>query len=189
MVRVLAALIFGALVSCREDGPDLDADESSGSEGDGQEGPAFILPNGHPLDWRTDDAHTLAMEDEVLRLVNLRRTGMGLDALIMQVSHRRTARGHSRHMRLDVHNFFDHECPEGLSPGGRLRANGVEWTTATENIASGQLSPQEVVGDWVNSPGHLKHIDDPRVRRSGVGFQRGGGGGDWPTYWTQVFTD
>ena len=111
------------------------------------------------------------------------------DALVMQVTHRRVARGHSRHMRFDQHTFFAHENPEGLSPGDRLHASGVRWNHAAENIASGQLTAQEVFIDWVNSPGHREHIDDPKLRRTGVGLQPGSGAGDWATYWTQVFTD
>jgi uncharacterized protein YkwD len=185
---LLCGLAAFALPACREE-LDVDADEVSGSDGDGMEGPAFVLPNGHPLDWRTSDAQTLADEDQVLSLVNERRVAMGRDALIMQVTHRRVARGHSRHMRQDVHAFFEHENPEGLSPGDRLHACGVDWNHAAENIASGQLSPLQAFTDWVNSPGHREHIDDPSLRRTGVGLQPGAGGADWPTFWTQVFTD
>ena len=184
-----AALVLLALVGCEKELVDVGAHEGSGSEGDGREGPTLIMPNGHPLNWLTDDDDTLKAEDETLDLVNARRVSMGLNALIMQVTHRRVARGHSRHMRADLHEFFTHVNPEGLSPGDRLHASGVEWNHASENIASGQLTPQEVFVDWVNSPGHREHIDDPKLRRTGVGLQPGGGGGDYATYWTQVFTD
>lgn len=176
-------------MGCEKETVDVAPHEGSGSEGDGQEGASFIMPNGHPLNWLTDDDATLDAEDEALQLVNARRVAMGSDALVMQVTHRRVARGHSRHMRFDAHSFFAHENPEGLSPGDRLHANGVGWNHAAENIASGQLTPQEVFIDWVNSPGHREHIDDPKLRRTGVGLQPGAGAGDWATYWTQVFTD
>jgi uncharacterized protein YkwD len=179
-----------ALGACeKEIEDDLSPSEASGSAGDGQEGPTLILPNGHPLNWLTDDGNVLAFEDEVLTLINARRMSLNLPALVMQVSHRRAARGHSRHMRLDVHAFFDHENPEGMSPGERLRANGVHWNHTAENIASGQLTPAQVVADWINSPGHRENIDDPRYRRTGIGYQLGASGGDYPSYWTQVFTD
>ena len=185
---LLYALAAVLLPACTPE-PDLDADEASGSEGDGMEGSAVLMPGGHPLDWQTSDAETLAREDDVLRLVNERRVSLGMDALIMQATHRRVARGHSRHMRKDVHGFFDHTNPEGFTPGQRLGASGVEWTRAAENIASGQGTPQEAFTDWINSPGHRAHIDDPALRRTGVGYQPGSGTGDWATYWTQVFTD
>ena len=183
---VLGALLVAALPACKLE---EDVDEASGSGGDGREGPSLIMPNGHPLNWLTAEARTLAYEDEVLGLVNGRRVALGLDVLLMQVTHRQVARGHSRHMRKDSHDFFAHENPEGLSPGERLRACGVHWDHAAENIASGQLTPQEVFADWVASPGHRAHIDDPHLRRTGVGYQPGAGGNDYPSYWTQVFTD
>jgi uncharacterized protein YkwD len=185
----MAAAVWLALIGCEKELEDVGAHEGSGSEGDGQEGPSLILPNGHPLNWLTDDDDTLEFEDETLSLVNARRVSMGMDALLMQATHRRVARGHSRHMRADCHFFFEHENPEGLSPGERLRACGVNWNYAAENIASGQLTPQDVFVDWVNSPGHREHIDDPKLRRTGVGYQTGAGGADWATYWTQIFTD
>jgi uncharacterized protein YkwD len=174
---------------CVREEQDVGATELSGSAGDGHEGPTLIMPNHHPLNWLTDDPGVLATEDETLRLVNGRRVALGLDVLIMQVTQRRAARGHSRHMRADCHDFFMHDNPEGLSPGDRLRANGVKWNHVAENIASGQLTPQEVFTDWVDSPGHREHIDDPQYRRTGLGYQTGAGGSDWPTFWTQVFTD
>ena len=185
----MGAVVFLALIGCEKELEDVGAYEGTGSDGDGQEGPTLIMPNGHPLNWLTDDVQTLDVEDETLQLVNARRVAMGLDALLMQATHRRAARGHSRHMRADLHNFFEHDNPEGLSPGDRLRACGVRWNHTAENIASGQLTPQEVFQDWVDSPGHREHIDDPRLRRTGVGYQAGAGGGDYATYWTQLFTD
>lgn len=186
LAAAAACLLFGCE---KEEIDDVSAREVSGSAGDGQEGPTLIMPNSHPLNWLTEDAPTLAAEDDAHNLVNARRISLGLDALIMQVTHRRVARGHSRHMREDLHFFFDHVNPEGLSPGERLRANGVKWNHAAENIASGQLTAAEVVTDWINSPSHREHIDDPKYRRTGMGLQPGAGGSDWPTYWTQVFTD
>jgi uncharacterized protein YkwD len=184
-----AVLLSFALFGCEKDVEDFSPSEVSGSAGDGREGPGLIMPNGHPLDWHTDDPATLSNEDQALALVNARRTSLGLDALIPQVTHRRVARGHSHHMRADCHAFFEHENPEGLTPGERLRAGGVKFNHAAENIASGQITPLEVVTDWINSPGHREHIDDPKYKRTGMGYRPGAGGGDWPTYWTQVFTD
>lgn len=193
MIRRLGRAALGlllALGACENDVEnDVSPSEQSGSAGDGQEGPTLILPNGHPLNWLTDDSTALTFEDQVLVLINARRSTLNLPPLVMQVSHRRTARGHSRHMRADVHAFFDHDNPEGMSPGERLSANGVRWNHAAENIASGQLTPQQVVTDWINSPGHREHIDDPKYRRTGIGYQVGAANGDYPTYWTQVFTD
>ncbi|VEP18284.1 SCP-like extracellular (fragment) [Hyella patelloides LEGE 07179] len=48
-----------------------------------------------------------------------------------------------------------------------------------ENVARGQQSPEQVVNDWMNSPGHRRNILNRNVTQIGVGFDNGA--------WTQVF--
>jgi uncharacterized protein YkwD len=165
-----------------------DGESSTGSQGDGAEGATRAYSNGDPLNWLTDDAKALALEDEVLRLTNEHRASMGLGSLRMVQSLRQVARGHSRHMRKDVHSFFAHTNPEGDTPGMRLTANGVHWEIMAENIGAGALSPQAVMQGWLDSPGHRKNIESPRYTKIGVGWQPGAPGDD-PDYWTQVFAD
>lgn len=197
--RWATALIAAGLAACGHD------DESSGDgdaapstsapsnpappPGGGAEGPTLTYANGHPLDWATTDAGTLAYEEEVLRLVNDHRVSLGRDVLVMDAAMRRCARGHSRHMRADVHHFFDHQNPEGDSPGARLRGNGVSFTAAGENIAAGQSSPASAFNAWINSSGHRSNIENAAWRRTGVGYQPGAPAGGYRHYWTQVFAD
>jgi uncharacterized protein YkwD len=161
----------------------------TGSGGDDQEGPTLTYPGGHPLNWLTDDPPTLAQEDEVHSLVNAHRAAIGRPVLVMDVVLRRTARGHSRHMRLDVHNFFAHPNPEGDSPGTRLSRNGVSWTLMAENIASGQADAAAAFRSWLDSPGHRRNLENGAYCRTGVGLQWGAPEGDYPTYWTQDFSN
>jgi uncharacterized protein YkwD len=53
------------------------------------------------------------------------------------------------------------------------------FARAAENIALGQTSAQQVVSDWMNSPGHRRNILDPNLKDLGVGYFNG--------YWTQNF--
>jgi uncharacterized protein YkwD len=165
-----------------------DPERETGSEGDGAEGASRTYENGHPLDWWTEEADVLAKEGEVLVRVNAHRAMIGLGSLQMRQSLRRVARGHSRHMRKDVHDFFGHPNPEGDSPGTRLTLNGVEWDYMGENLASGSLTPRQVVDGWLASPGHRANIENPHFTRTGVGYQPGGPG-DPPDFWSQVFAD
>lgn len=57
-------------------------------------------------------------------------------------------------------------------------------TFAAENVAAGQRSEQEVVRDWMNSPGHRRNILDPNL--STVGFGQVAGP-DGRIYWTAQF--
>lgn len=53
-----------------------------------------------------------------------------------------------------------------------------------ENIAAGQRSPDEVVRDWMNSPGHRSNILGSQYKRIGVAAYRGA---DGQVYWCQQF--
>lgn len=155
----------------------------------GADGPTLAYSNGHPLDWITHAEDALAVEDEVVVRTNDYRVSLNLDALLHDPAMRRTARGHSRHMRADVHAFFDHENPEGHGPADRLTLNGVSWTLAGENIAAGQPSAEAAFTDWLMSPGHRANIERPGFRRIGVGYQPGVTGDPYGHYWTQLFAD
>lgn len=155
----------------------------------GQDGPTLTYSSGHPLDWITHAPDVLSFEQDVVTRTNDHRVSMNLDALVHDPSMRRVARGHSRHMRADVHAFFDHVNPEGHGPADRLTLNGVSWTLAGENIAAGQASAGAAVTDWLASPGHRANIERPGFRRIGVGYQPGVTGDPYGHYWTQLFAD
>lgn len=155
----------------------------------GEDGPTLAYSNGHPLDWLSSQTPVLAFEDEVVIRTNDHRVSLNLDALAHHPAIRRCARGHSRHMRGDVHGFFAHVNPEGHSPADRMTLNGIAWGLAGENIAAGQASPAAALTDWLNSPGHRANIEHPGFRRIGVGYQPGGPGDPFGHYWTQNFTD
>ncbi len=65
----------------------------------------------------------------------------------------------------------------------RLTQGGVAWTRATENVARGQISADEVMNDWRNSAGHNANLLDPNVTQLGVGVRLGANG----PWWTQNF--
>lgn len=189
---LLALAVLPACMGGEDDeAPACTSDETeteTGSDGDGSEGAALAYENGHPLDWRTDDAGLLEWEDRVLDLVNAHRASLHIGPLRMVRTLRRAARGHSRHMREDVHGFFAHANPEGDSPGTRLTKNSVCWEKMAENIASGDLPPEVVVQGWLDSEGHRRNIENKHYTRTGIGLQRGPDG-DYAYYWTQVFAD
>ena len=66
-----------------------------------------------------------------------------------------------------------------------LQDFGVHYTSAGENIAAGQRTPEEVMNSWMNSSGHRANILNKNFDTIGIGFYEGGSYG---TYWTQLFT-
>ncbi|KAB2330014.1 hypothetical protein F7731_21225 [Cytobacillus depressus] len=78
-------------------------------------------------------------------------------------------------------NYFSHTSPTYGSPFDMMRDFGVTYTSAGENIAQGQPTPQEVVQAWMNSEGHKRNILSNSFTHIGVGFEQNG------KHWTQMF--
>ncbi|MBR4721125.1 MAG: hypothetical protein IK057_05120 [Clostridia bacterium] len=119
---------------------------------------------------------------EVLRLVNEQRANYGLSALTYNTKLESVAYAHSKDMA--VNNYFSHTNLSGQSPFDRMKAAGISYRSAAENIAAGQKTPQEVVNAWMNSSGHRANILNSSVSQMGVGIYSGGSYG---VYWTQLF--
>ena len=122
-----------------------------------------------------------AWEQEVFNLVNQIREENGLPPFVYNGTLAETARAHSQDM-VD-RNFFNHNNPDGQSPFDRMKANGIRYSMAAENIAAGYPSPEAVVEGWMNSEGHRANILGS-CKELGVGLALGGSYG---YYWTQCF--
>lgn len=121
-------------------------------------------------------------ELKVLELVNIERAKQGLSALTWDSSLAAVAEAHSLDMAQN--NFFSHTNLKGQSPFDRMKAFGISYSYAAENIAAGQKTPESVMESWMNSEGHRKNILNKNVTKLGVGYVKGGSYG---TYWTQNF--
>ncbi|MDX1702109.1 MAG: SafA/ExsA family spore coat assembly protein [Melioribacteraceae bacterium] len=119
------------------------------------------------------------VEQEVIRLTNVKREEQGLAPLASNWELSRVARDKS----VDMHenNYFSHTSPKHGSPFDMIKSYGISYDTAGENIAKGQQSPAEVVEAWWNSEGHKKNMINPAFTEIGVGFSEAG------NCWTQMF--
>ena len=77
--------------------------------------------------------------------------------------------------------YFSHTSPTYGTPFQMIKAFGLTYRTAGENIAYGQRTPQAVVNAWMNSSGHRANILNPSYTQIGVGYASNG------HYWTQMF--
>ncbi|MEW4275912.1 CAP domain-containing protein [Priestia aryabhattai] len=119
-------------------------------------------------------------EQKVVDLVNQERQKQGLKPLTLNKELSDVARTKSKDM-MDK-GYFDHNSPTYGSPFDMMKQFGIEYTTAGENIAKGQQSPEDVMNAWMNSDGHRKNILNPDFTEIGVGYVKGD-----TTYWTQQF--
>ena len=140
--------------------------------------PHWIYP-GDVLHVPLPDDAVASYERAVVDLVNNIRTSRGLGALSENWELSRVARYKSRDMK--EKHYFSHTSPTYGSPFDMMRAFGLAYRTAGENIAMGYPTPEAVVDGWMNSEGHRKNILNPAFTVIGVGYVADG------NYWTQMF--
>lgn len=123
-----------------------------------------------------------SLESEVVKLVNIERSKKGLQPLTENWQLSRVARYKSADMA--AKNYFSHTSPTYGSPFRMMESFGIKYSSAGENIAYGQKTPQQVMTAWMNSPGHRSNILSPSYSQIGVGYATNKSG---TPYWTQMF--
>lgn len=106
------------------------------------ENPNLIYP-GQKVYVPLKDQAVTSYEEQVIDLVNDIRVKNGLKTLTPNWQLSRVARYKSQ----DMHDkkYFSHTSPTYGSPFDMIKAFGISYRSAGENIARGQRTPQEVV--------------------------------------------
>ncbi|TMV50750.1 serine protease [Paenibacillus mesophilus] len=139
--------------------PDSNTGANNGSAGSGQ--------------GAGDSATTTASAyaDQVVSLVNQERAKAGLSPLASDPALTNMALDKAKDMYNN--NYFDHNSPTYGSPFDMMKAYGINYSYAGENIAKGQRNPQEVMNAWMNSQGHRQNILSPNFTKIGVAYYNG----------------
>jgi uncharacterized protein YkwD len=66
--------------------------------------------------------------------------------------------------------YVDHVSRDGRTFAQRISRAGYDWRSVGENIAAGQKSAEDVVEDWLASPGHCANIMSDDFTEMGVAF-------------------
>ena len=69
-----------------------------------------------------------------------------------------------------AYGYMDHTGRDGSSPQARITRGGYHWREVGENLASGIMTPEDVVVGWLHSPEHCANLMDPLFREMGVAF-------------------
>lgn len=161
--------------------PDADIPETDAPEADkpNTDIPDTEAPEATPDEDNGLSASVHAYERAVVELVNEHRASYGLSPLTLSEDLCVKARIKSKDMA--DNNYFSHNSPTYGSPFDMMKALGISYRSAAENIAMGQTTPAAVVTAWMNSQGHRENILSEKYTTIGVGYVADG------NYWTQWF--
>jgi uncharacterized protein YkwD len=123
---------------------------------------------------------TAADADRIVTLVNNERISRGIWPLTRNVLLDVAAQIQADDMAVNA--FFDHTGSDGSTVGDRAISAGYPWTRIGENIGQGDMTPDEMMNQWMSSPGHRANILDPGFTEIGVAINDTG-----TTLWVQVF--
>lgn len=121
-----------------------------------------------------------AMEEAILIHINAYRHKQGLSALTMDKNMVREARQHSADMATHRISFGHQYFAARVK---RLHAQIKNSNAGAENVAYNYKGAQDVVNNWVRSPGHKTNIIG-NYNRTGIGIARDKQG---KLYFTQIF--
>ncbi len=110
-------------------------------------------------------------EQQMLNLVNLERTSRGLRPLQADLELTRIARLKSQDM-INL-NYFAHQSPTYGSPFDMMRAFGITYRYAGENLAGAPTVERAHTG-LMNSSGHRANILSQNFTHIGIGVVSGG---------------
>jgi uncharacterized protein YkwD len=125
---------------------------------------------------------------EMFNLLNDYRSQNGRDLLVYSTTLERAADDYAR--RLYQEGFFDHEAPDGSTPGDRALAAGFCNPYVGENLAYSlnQLpTAADALDRFAHSPGHDSTMLYPEWDYVGIGFLRISSDAGYEVWWVQLF--
>lgn len=138
------------------------------------------------------NAMTRVPESDVLAMINAERVRHGCQPLRVEARLSEAAERQSRGMA--ERHYFNHNAPDGSTPGRRVQDTGYVYQMVGENIEVNTDDPEEVFATWMNSPGHRQNILMCAFKETGIAMawqeddQRVPGvPPEFHAYWTQVF--
>lgn len=131
------------------------------------------------------DAQKARFMDRVIELTNVERVKAGVAPLKREESLTKSARWLAEDMA--ANNYFAHKDRQGRSIEPRLPDFGYTgYAMIGENIAGGQQTPEQVVAEWMHSPGHRANLLNPDFRELGVAYVHVPNS-ELQDYWVQDF--
>ena len=103
-----------------------------------------------------DYSHTALDPEKARDIINQYRRDKGLKPLKLNTELTEAAKAHSRD--LAKWDRISHYGSDGSNPWDRVKRTGFRARLAAENVGTGQISFDEVLRGWKESPGHNKNL-------------------------------
>lgn len=84
------------------------------------------------------------------------------------------------------YNYFGHSGRDGSDPAQRVERAGYRYRSTGENIAGGQMKPEDAMAGWIKSPEHCANLMNPGFTEMGAAFAIDSRS-EMGVYWTQAF--
>jgi uncharacterized protein YkwD len=85
-----------------------------------------------------------------------------------------------------ANSYFSHTGRDGSTPAQRVTRAGYRYLVTGENLAAGQLSPEEAIAGWIKNPGHCANLMNGAYTEMGVAFSVNATS-RMGVYWVQLF--
>ena len=135
-----------------------------------------IVNNNTNKESNDSDSPTVAMEKQVIKIVNDERAKLKLTPLQIDESLMKSCDIRAK----ETVTKFSHDRPNGTSCFTVIE---ISYKAAGENIAYGQKNAEVVMNSWMNSVGHRNNILDAGYTHIGVGCYESNNS----LYWVQLF--
>ncbi len=130
-----------------------------------------------------DYAATKLDAEHARDVINKYRQASGLKALKLNASLTEAAKAHSRD--LAKWDRISHYGSDGSNPWDRVKRTGYSAKVAAENVGTGQITIDEVLKGWKESPGHNKNLLLGDVEHMGIALVQDPKT-EFKTFWTLV---
>jgi uncharacterized protein YkwD len=121
--------------------------------------------------------------DKARELINQYRKEKGLKPLKLNAELSNAAKAHARD--LAKWDRISHYGSDGSNPWDRIKRTGYNARVAAENVGTGQVSIDEVVKGWKDSPGHNKNLLLSDAEHMGIALVQDAKT-EFKTFWTLV---
>ena len=130
-----------------------------------------------------DFSNTLLNTEAARDQINGYRKGKGLKPLQLNAALTAAAKAHSRD--LAKWDRISHFGSDGSNPWDRVKRSGYNAKLAAENVGTGQVSFEEVLKGWKDSPGHNKNLLLGDAEHMGIALVHEPKS-EFKTFWTLV---